>query len=130
MQYIVSRNIDVELKMDRERGERRIDLYMWKIPWTSLLQIDKDSIKFEPFIQAIIGMEMLMESRTSKYRIHVPCFIDTIGTCMRRASNIPGFDTPLEIEKGIYNFTLMFKWVTREKGVMRIWFNVYSRKKT
>lgn len=77
------------------------------------------SILPEGNISISISGLLVIEGGGKRYEINMPCLYST-GSCMRIMIVIPGYDTPMRIERGEYNVSLIISWIAEGSGEVRI----------
>lgn len=81
------------------------------------------SILPEGNISISISGLLVIEGGGKRYEINMPCLYST-GSCMRimmmNMIVIPGYDTPMRIERGEYNVSLIISWIAEGSGEARI----------
>ncbi|OYT39394.1 MAG: hypothetical protein B6U89_04210 [Desulfurococcales archaeon ex4484_58] len=107
---------DIELNITEPKGSREIHVGSIEIP-------EDGDIMFRVIDRVINGDVSLtingvaeLYNTARKYEIQMPCMISVNKSCYRTACLIPGYDIPLEVEKGIYNLTFKFVWEAEGKG--------------
>gem|GEM_PF-1103345 len=64
-----------------------------------------------------------LEGQGKSYAINMPCFYSNTQ-CARILMLIPGYDTPLTIEKGDYRVSLEITWIAEGSGDLSITFSI------
>lgn len=112
-------SFNIELIVERERGEKIVKLGGLRIPCGNM-QVKSYVIDYEGNLTIVIGGELTLESERFRYRIPMPCLASIGELCYRILMLIPGYDTPLKVEEGIYNITLILSWSAKGSGRLRL----------
>lgn len=101
--------IDVNIDIDDRRGEKIINLGNVYIPRGNTI-VKADLVSYEGNFTLLLNGELQLDSAIYSYRIAMPCLVAIGEPCYRILMVIPGYDTPLTIEEGVYNTTFIMRW--------------------
>lgn len=111
--------MDIELNVDEKEGERVINLGVFNIPAGSII-VRPNLTRREGSFAIVLGGELTLKSDKHVYRILMPCLMSVGKPCYRIMMLIPGYDTPLNVEEGVYNATLTLRWTAEGSGKFRL----------
>lgn len=106
--------VDVRLTIDREEGSESFDLGEVAVAGGGLVaRVVLQSYEGD---FAVVVSGVLTLSGKQNYAIPMPCAIAVGEQCYRVMVLIPGYDTPMPVEEGIYRVTLNLSWRARGSG--------------
>ncbi|MEM1611327.1 MAG: hypothetical protein QXQ57_06750 [Sulfolobales archaeon] len=80
-----------------------------------IAKIDSPSIQTSSNLSIILSGILKLEGANRSYEIHMPCLYSNTQ-CIRILVLIPGYDAPLDIDRGEYNVSLEISWMIEGSG--------------
>lgn len=111
--------IDIELYINKEKGEKTFDLGNITIPADYIIA-RPSIINREGNFNITLSGELTLNSSSHTYRIPMPCILNIGEQCYRILILIPGYDIPLNIKKDTYHTTLTLTWTAKGTGKLHI----------
>ncbi len=112
----------IDLTIDPGEWSKEYYLGYLKIPEDGMIRFravaEKEAIWF-PFV---LNGELIIESITSNksYQVPMPCILSVNEQCYRILMLIPGYDAPMDIDKGEYSVYFKASWKARSSSIMNL----------
>jgi len=115
----ITKVIDIKVDINEREGVKTINLGSINIP-TGNIQVKSKLVSYEGNFTLLLSGELILKSDNVTYRILMPCLLNIGESCYRILMLIPGYDSPLKIDEGEYEVTLILKWLASGYGVFNL----------
>jgi len=111
--------VDIKLDINEREGIKTIDLGSIKIP-SGNIQVRSKLVSYEGNFSILLNGELILKSDNMTYRILMPCLLSIEESCYRVMMLIPGYDSPLKIDEGLYEVVLTLRWLANGYGIFNL----------
>ncbi len=117
--YTIPDNLVVKLDNIADgKGSRKID-YLGKlvVERDTKIRVNMSSFRIldGDFNDFKLNLKIYLSSEDALYIINAPCIYST-SECIRIQIVFPGYDVPMDIEKGVYNISVEVDWLAKGSG--------------